>query len=123
MPAGALRPIEGIGDTKTRSLSSGVLEKAISNIPSRLPGFAPDEAKILEQKQVATKLADTFGDLPQYKTMDVADQGARAIKLFEEDPETARQIAYGAKAPPKGLTPAADIELAQRLSTMERIRE
>jgi hypothetical protein len=107
MPAGALRPIEGIGDTKTRGLSEGVLDKAISNTPSRLPDFAPDEAKVLEQKQVATKLADTFGDLPQYKQMDVADQGARAIKLFEEDPESARQIAYGAKAPPKGLTPEA----------------
>jgi hypothetical protein len=82
MPAGALRPIDGIGDTKTRGLSQGVEAKAIS-----------------------AKLTDLFGDLPQYKQMDVADQGARAIDLFQKDPEAAKQIAYGAKAPPKGLTP------------------
>lgn len=106
-PAGALRPIEGTGETKTRGLSEGVISKAASNTPSRLPSFAPDEARSLEQAQIASRLTDIFGNLPQYKTMDVADQGARATKIFEEDPETAKQIAYGAKAAPKGLTPEA----------------
>ena len=106
-PTGALRPIEGTGEMKTRGLSEGVISKAASNTPSRLPSFAPDEARSLEQAQVASKLTDIFGDLPQYKTMDVADQGAKATDLFEKDPESAKQIAYGAKTPPKGLTPEA----------------
>jgi hypothetical protein len=96
MPAGALRPVEGIGDVKTRGLSQGV-----------------------EAKAVSAKLADVFADLPQYKQMDVADQGARAIDLYEKDPETAKQIAFGAKAPPKGLTPEA-IFIAVENDAIER---
>lgn len=102
-----LKPIEGTREVKERGLSKGVIEKAASNTPSRLPDFSPDEAKIFEQKQIASKLTDIFGELPQYKKMDVADQGAKATDLFEKDPEAAKSIAYGEKAPPKGLTPEA----------------
>lgn len=104
---GALKPIEGTGKIKVRGLSEGVEAKAIASTPSKLPGFAPEEAKALEKSAVASKLTDIFGDLPQYKQMNVADQGAKAIALFEKDPEAAKQVAYGAKTPPKGLTPEA----------------
>lgn len=102
-----LKPIEGTGKTRVRGLSEGVESKAIASTPSRLPSFAPEEAKGIERSQVASKLTDIFGELPTYKTMDVADQGAKAVDLFEKDPESAKQIAYGAKASPKGLTPEA----------------
>jgi hypothetical protein len=95
-PAGALRPIEGIGETKTRGLSQDV-----------------------EAKAVSAKLTDTFGDLPEYKTMNVADQGTKAIDLVQKDSETAKQIAYGAKAPPKGLTPEA-VFVAVEQDALER---
>lgn len=81
---GALKPVEGTGETKIRGLSEGVEQKAIEN-----------------------KLTDQFGDLPEYKTVNMADQASKAVKLMVDDPETARAIALGNKAAPKGLIPEA----------------
>lgn len=75
-------PVEGIGETKTRGLSQGVEEKAISN-----------------------KLTDSLGDLPEYKTVNMKDQAARATELLKNDYEKAKQIAMGHELAPEGLLP------------------
>lgn len=77
-----IKPIEGTGDLKTRGLSSNV------------------EATAIEKK-----LTDNFGDLPEYRQVSMADQAAKAADLISKNPEAARAIAMGDKAPPKGILP------------------
>lgn len=78
----SLKPIEGTGETKARGLSQGVEAKAIEN-----------------------KLANNFGDLPEYKTVSMSDQAQRASDILGQDYESAKSIAMGEKAPPKGTLP------------------
>lgn len=78
----SLKPIEGTGYTKARGLSEGVEAKAIEN-----------------------KLTDNFGDLPEYKTVSMADQAKQASDIISKDAELAKSIAMGEKAPPKGVLP------------------
>lgn len=68
--------------TKTRGLSLGVQEKAIEN-----------------------KLTDSFGDLPEYQTVNMKDQASQAQKLIADDYDKARRIAMGQELPPEGLLP------------------
>lgn len=77
-----LKPIEGTGETKVRGLSQGVEAKAIEN-----------------------KLTSNFGDLPEYQAVSMAEQAQRASDLITKDHETAKSIALGEKAPPKGVLP------------------
>lgn len=77
-----LKPIEGTGITKARGLSEGVEAKAIEN-----------------------KLSAGFGDLPEYQTVSMADQAQKASDFISKDYDTARSIALGEKAPPKGILP------------------
>lgn len=80
----SLKPIEGTGETKIRGLSEGVEAKAIQN-----------------------KLTDSFGDLPDYKTVNIKEQAQKASDLISKDYETARAIAIGEKSAPKGVVPEA----------------
>lgn len=91
-----LKPIEGTGAVKTRGLSEGV------------------EANAIEKK-----LTDNFGDLPEYKQVSMKDQAERAASLIESDPATARAIAMGEKAPPKGLLPESVYVAAEHKATAE----
>lgn len=106
-----LKPVEGTGDIKTRGLSQGIEAKAIEN-----------------------GLTKTFGDLPEYKTVNMADQAARAADLLEKNYDEARAIALGDKAPPRGLLPESvlvaiekdaiargDIETLRELATNSRL--
>lgn len=81
--AGAgLAPVEGTGETATRGLSASV-----------------------EQKALANKLTTTIGDLPEYRTIKMADQAARAADLLASDPALARRVAFGEAEAPAGLLP------------------
>lgn len=80
----SLKPIEGTGETKIRGLSEGVEAKAIQN-----------------------KLTDSFGDLPDYKTVNIKEQAQKASDLISKDYEAARAIAVGEKSAPKGVVPEA----------------
>ena len=81
-PAQGLAPIEGTGETRTRGLSAGV-----------------------ERKAVVNKLTTGLGDLPEYQSVNVADQAARATDLLATDPALARRIALGEAPAPHGLHP------------------
>lgn len=81
-PSTGLTPIKGTGETRTRGLSAGV-----------------------EQKAIANKVASTLGDLPEYATMNVAEQGNRASALLASDPALARRIALGEAPAPDNILP------------------
>lgn len=77
---GPLRPVEGTGELKARGLAEGVEEKAIEE-----------------------GLTKTFGDLPEYRVVSMAEQAQKAVEFMNEDYEGAKAVAMGQKAPPKGL--------------------
>lgn len=79
---GGLAPVEGTGDVQTRGLSTGVVEKALVN-----------------------RLDLTVGDLPEYRTVSMADQASRAAHLLSNDPELAARVARGEEPAPRGLLP------------------
>lgn len=106
-----MKSIEGTGELKTRSLSEGVEAKAIED-----------------------GLTDTFGDLPEYRSLSMAEQAEGVSKLIAEDYERARAIAMGERQPPKGLLPESvfvgvekhalatgDVETLRQLGTKSRL--
>jgi hypothetical protein len=78
----ALLPVEGTGEVRPRGLSASVARKA-----------------------VARKLATTLGDVPEYRSISMADQSEQAMALLESDPALARRVALGEAPAPEGLLP------------------
>ena len=76
--------IEGTGEAKIRTLAQGVQEKAVEK-----------------------GLTEGFGDLPEFKTVSMAEQAVKATDLLKSDPQLAVDIAMGRKNPPKGTIPEA----------------
>lgn len=76
-------PVEGTGELKERGLAKSVKAKALED-----------------------GLSDTFGDLPQYRRLNMEDQAAKAIKVIKNDYEAAKAMAMGDKSPPKDILPA-----------------
>ncbi len=93
---GALPPIEGTGETKTRGLATSV-----------------------EQRAIAKDVTDYLGDLPEYRTVNMADQAAQASQLLAENPDLARQIALGDAPAPHGLIPEAVFKVVERKALEE----
>lgn len=59
---------------------------------------------------IEAKLTEDFGDLPEYKTMNMKDQAARAQEILDADYEQAKRIAMGTEYPPSGLREASVFE-------------
>lgn len=108
---GNLRATEGTGEVQTRGLSEGVEAKAIED-----------------------GLTSTFGDLPEYRQLSMADQAAKARELIDGDYETAKAVALGDRQPPKGLLPESvfvgvekralsegDVDTLRQLATRSRL--
>ena len=108
---GNLRAVEGTGELRTRGLAENVEAKAIED-----------------------GLTSGFSDLPEYRQISMADQAAQAVRLMDEDYETAKAIAMGDKQPPKGLLPESvyvaverralvegDVDTIQQLATRSRL--
>ena len=91
-----LKTIEGTGTTKVRGLAQNV------------------EANAIEKK-----LTDTFGDLPEYKTVSMKDQARRAAEYITNNPEDAHAVAMGEKAPPKGVLPESVFVAAENKAISE----
>lgn len=81
-PSPKLAAVEGTGEVKARGLAAGV-----------------------DAKAVASQLTDSLGDLPEYRTINMAEQAAKATKLLAENPELAHRIARGEALPPNDLLP------------------
>ncbi len=108
-----LKGVEGDGETKTRGLSASV-----------------------EKSAVEKGLVDAFEEAPNYKTIGLADQADRAVKLITADYAKAKRIALGMEEAPDGLYPEAvfvavekeaiangDIALLRLLATKSRLSE
>ncbi len=79
---GKLPIVEGEGETKIRGLAQGVEAKAIEN-----------------------KLTNTFGELPEYKTVNMKEQASKAQDLLIKEPERAKRIAMGEELSPQDILP------------------
>jgi len=79
---GMAEEVTGTGETKTRTLAKGVEEKAIEN-----------------------KLTKGLGDLPEYQTVNMKEQAAKAQDLLTKDYEKSKRIAMGEELPPADIIP------------------
>lgn len=73
-------PVQGTGESKVRGLSQSVEDAVLSK-----------------------KLTDTLGELPQYDTVNMADQAKLANELISRNYEQAKRIAMGIEPAPEGL--------------------
>lgn len=84
----------------------------------------------VERLAVEKKLSDGFGDLPEYKTVNMKDQAEKAAAIVESDYEKAVRIAFGKEDAPDGVLPESvyvavenkalkegDVETLRRLAT------
>ena len=62
-------------------------------------------ARGVEEKAITKKLADGFGDLPEYAQVNVKDQAKAASSLVKTNREQAVNIAMGRELPPEGVLP------------------
>jgi len=94
--AGALPEIKGTGEIKARGLSQGIEAKAIEN-----------------------ELSKGFGDLPEYRQVSMAEQAQKAYDFLTKNPEEARAVALGQKAPPRGMLPESVLIAVERRAIAE----
>ena len=108
---GAMKPVEGTGETLTRGLSEHVEAKAIED-----------------------GLTTAFGDLPEYRRLSMAEQAQSVAKLIDQDYQAAKDIAMGRKTAPSGILPESvfvgvekralaegDVETIRQLATRSRL--
>lgn len=93
---GKVNPIQGTGEVKTRTLAGGV------------------EAQAIEKK-----LTKSFGDLPEYRQMNIKDQAQKAIDLMNNDYERAKRIALGNEVAPEGIHPESLFTAVEERATRE----
>ena len=91
-----IRPVAGTGETQTRTLSEGV-----------------------EAKAIESKLTETFGDLPEYHQLSMADQAAKAAGFIAAHPDDAKAVALGQKQPPKGVLPESIFVAVEKQAILE----
>ena len=75
-------PIKTGGEIKTSKLALGV-----------------------EQKAIEEKLVKNLGGLPEYETVNMADQAKKSAELLSNDPELALKVAQGIENAPQGILP------------------
>jgi len=91
------------------------------------------ESKLAERTEadaIEKKLTDEFGELAEYKTMNMKEQASQAQKIMDADYEQAKRIAMGEEPAPKGVREASvyeavkiralqegDVDLLQSLAT------
>jgi hypothetical protein len=115
------------------------LPKEPPKTESKVPDYSTEIrqrglSKGVEEKAVEAKLTEGFRDLPQYETVNMADQARRAAKLLEEDTAGAVEVAMGRKPPPEGLLPESafvavenyalktkNVDLLRQLATQSKL--
>ncbi len=108
---GAMKAVEGTGETATRGLAEHVEERAIEE-----------------------GLTTGFGDLPAYERLSMKDQAAKVAEFMDRDYEMAKEVAMGRRAAPEGILPESvfvgvekravaegDVETIQQLATRSRL--
>lgn len=112
MARAGIEPITGYADP---AKISGIAEPKSVNIPTEKPVVAQVEgtgqtktsglAQGVEQKAIENGLTKSLGDLPEYKSISMKDQAAKASELLDRDYELAKRIATGQETPPHDLLP------------------
>jgi hypothetical protein len=87
-----------------------------------------------EADAIEAKLTKDFGELPEYKTMNMRDQANRAKKILDADYEKAKRMAMGEEKSPPGVRPASiyeavklralkegDVETLHKLATESKL--
>lgn len=90
----------------------------------------------VEARAVAASIVTEVENLPEYKQMNLEDQGAKALNFLEQSPEEAVAVALGQAQPPAGIIPEAvfiavenkaiaegDAETIRQLATSPRVSE
>jgi len=103
---------EGLEGSQDYDMALRVIEQShpdrIRHIPlvlyhwRAIPGSA---ALGVEQKAIEQQLTDHLGDLPEYRTVNMAEQADHAARLLSENPDLARRVALGEVDAPHGLLP------------------
>lgn len=109
-----------------------ILEGAEAGVkePIRPEGTESRLAIRAEADAIAAKLTSDFGDLVEYKTMNMADQATRAAEVMAVDYGKAKRMAMGEELPPPGIREATmyeavkiraikegDVDTLQKLAT------
>lgn len=63
-----------------------------------------------EAEAIAKKMTEDFGDLPEYKTMNMKEQARQALDVINKDYKQAKRMAMGEESPPSGLREASIYE-------------
>jgi hypothetical protein len=103
---GTIKPIE------TATKTEGIQLQSLSDVanPVQLPQRELDSsqatnisrlAETTEAKALANNISEDLGNLPEYNTMNMADQAAQALNLINTDLESAIAISLG-QAQPQG---------------------
>ena len=81
----------------------------------------------MERRAIENNLADTIGDLPEYRTVNMAEQSKLASDIFDADIQRGYRIALGQESVPPGLLKEAVLVAAERVATrmgdVEMIRD
>lgn len=99
-PAGVINPPESTPLPESSTVSESATPTA--SLPETK---TPRLALGVEAKAVEQKLTKGFEGLPEYSTVNVADQAKRATELLKTDPERAKRIAMGSEMPDGDLLP------------------
>jgi hypothetical protein len=84
--------------------------KPTGEIPIAEGGTESRLAIRAEADAIAAKLTEDFGDLVEYKTMNMKDQANRAAEVIGMDYEAAKRMAMGTELPPTGIREATMFE-------------
>ena len=77
------------------------VEAPAVKIPAEVPVGEMAVSKL--SSDIAEKIKQDLGNLPEYQTMNMVDQANKALELIKTDLEKAKRIAMGTEQPPAGL--------------------
>ena len=96
----------------TKSQLTDFYNKAVGGVKPEIPLIKGEgELKIrglalgVEQKAIEAKLTKSFGDLPDYRTVNLKEQAQKSADLLNTDYEKAKRVAMGQETPPTDLLP------------------
>lgn len=108
-------PVEPIKMAPT-IVSDALSKEGVTNESTPIAKMIPDatsESRLAvraEADAIEAKLTSDFGNLAEYKTMNMKDQAAKASAILDGDYEAAKNMAMGKELPPEGVREATIYE-------------
>lgn len=94
-------PSEALGTKMPQARTTQTLKPIEGTGPIKTPGAS----KAYEAAAIEKGLVDSFGDLPETRSVNFKDQAVKVGDLIQKDSVVAREIALGNKAAPTGVIP------------------